>query len=136
MLVPLNPAHVPCDRGTAERIPTPGALTSGFISSEYGDGPPDEKEAIVSVAFNPPPPFVAATAIARAALAGESIEPRPKSSKSLPAATTGTTPARAAPLSARTTRSRVGEISGSPKEQLSTSIPSLTAASTAFAISV
>ena len=73
--------------------------------------------------------------IASAALPGDESEPLPNSSKSFPAATTGTTPAAAAPSSARATRSREGSISGSPRERLITSIPSLTAASIAATIS-
>jgi hypothetical protein len=62
---------------------------------------------------------------------GEPTEPRPKSAKSLPAATTETTPARAAAPSACTTMSREGSISGSPSDMLITSMPSATAASIA-----
>ena len=73
--------------------------------------------------------------IASGALPGDPTEPRPKPSKSLPAAIAGTTPAWAAPLIALTTMSRLGSISGSPSERLITSIPSATAASMPFAIS-
>ena len=45
MLVPLNDAHVPSRGGTDEVMSTPGALTSGFISSEIGVGPPLENDA-------------------------------------------------------------------------------------------
>ena len=129
MLVPLNEAHVPSAGGTEEVMSTPGADTSGFIPSEIGVGPLLEKEAIASC-------FVTAAAvIAFAALPGEETLPRPKSSKSLPAAITGTTPASAAALIAVVTRSRAGSISASPSERLITSMPSLTAASTPAAIS-
>src|SRR5919109_2055562 len=43
MLVPDRPCHVPSRAGTEERIPTPGAVTSGFNCSEIGVGPADEK---------------------------------------------------------------------------------------------
>ena len=86
-------------------------------------------------AAEPRPPVDAATVIAPDASPGEPIEPRPNSSKSFPAATTGTTPAAAAPFSACTTMSRDGSISGSPIERLMTFIPSATACSIAFAIS-
>ena len=69
--------------------------------------------------------------IARAELPGDETEPRPNSSKSFPAATTGTTPAAEAASSASATTSRVGSISGSPSERLITSMPSVTAASIA-----
>ena len=113
---------------------TPGAVTSGFICSEIGVGPLDEKPAITS-AGPASPSLDAATVIAFAALPGEPTEPLPASPKSLPAAITGTTPASAALLIACTTMSRVGSISGSPSERLITSIPSLTASSIPFAIS-
>ena len=66
---------------------------------------------------------------------GESIEPNPSASKSLPAAITGTTPWSAAPSIAWTTMSRAGVISGSPSERLITFIPSSTAASIPATIS-
>src|SRR3954451_9252511 len=129
MLVPLYDDQVPWLDGTEERISAPGAVTSGFSCCEIGVGPLDEKPAMT-------PLFVeAATVIACGVLPGEPTDPRPKSSKSLPAATTGTTPAAAAPWSARTTRSRDGSISGSPSERLITFMPSATAASIAAAIS-
>jgi hypothetical protein len=108
---------------------TPGAETSGFSRNESGVGPAPEKEAICRRLV------VAPTVIAAAAEPGEDSEPRPNPSKSFPAATTGTTPALAAPSSARTTRSRLGAISGSPIERFTTSMPSRTAASIPAAIS-
>src|SRR5215208_6286998 len=129
MLVPLKLCQRPLRRGTEERMFAPGAVTSGFIWREMGVGPPEEKDAIVRA-------FVAAAAvIAREALPGEPTEPRPKASKSFPAAIAGITPAAAAPLIALTTMSRLGSISGSPSERLITSMPSATAASIPFAIS-
>jgi len=74
MLVPLKSAQKPSRRGTEERTLTPGAVTSGFRRSERGVGPPEEKSAIVG-----PSSSSAATEIARAELAGEVIEPGPKS---------------------------------------------------------
>ena len=134
MLVPLNVSHVPTWFGTDERTFTPGALTSGLSWSEIGVGPPDEKPAITSLGA--PRPFVtAATAIASGALAGEPTVPLPRSLKSFPAAVTQTTPAAVAASIASTTTSRLGVISGSPIEKLSTFMPSLTAASIAAAIS-
>ena len=93
-------------------------------------GPLEEKDATTPAA---PERVVvtAATVIASGVEPGELTEPRPKSSKSLPAAMTGTTPARAAAPSACTTMSRDGSISGSPSDMLITSIPSSTAASIA-----
>src|SRR5262245_26654371 len=129
MLVPLKDAQVPLLGGTDEVMSTPGAATSGFIASEIGVGPLLENPAIASC-------FVTAAAvIAFDAVPGESTLPRPKSSKSLPAATTGTTPASAAALMAATARSRDGSISASPSDRLITSMPSLTAASIPAAIS-
>ena len=66
---------------------------------------------------------------------GESIEPAPSTSKSLPAAITGTTPALAAASIACTTMSRDGVISGSPRERLMTFMPSRTACSMPATIS-
>ena len=71
------------------------------------------------------PDVLAPTVIARAELPGDDNEPGPKSSKSFPAATTGTTPAAAAASSASATTSRDGSISGSPIERLMTSMPSV-----------
>jgi hypothetical protein len=117
--------------GVAERIDAPGATTSGLSLRDTGVGPADEKLAMAG----DEPDVVAPTVIAFAALPGEDSDPRPNSSKSLPAATTGTTPAAAAASSARATRSRDGSISGSPSERLMTSMPSATAASIAATIS-
>ena len=132
----LVPSHA-CQRfdGTEERTSTPGAVTSGFGRSETGVGPADEKEATTSGRVPPAPTVDAAVVIAAGALAGEPIEPEPPSPKSLPAATTGTTPAAAALSRARTTMSRRGSTSGSPIERLITFIPSAAAWSIAFAIS-
>src|SRR5215216_4604944 len=102
MLVPLNAVQVPSRAGTDDRIASPGAETSGFIWLESGVGPADENDAIRSGAL-PRPALEAAAAIAFGVEPGELIDPRPNSSKSLPAATTGTTPASAAPFSTRTT---------------------------------
>ena len=129
MLVPLSWPHVWLEVGSDETTLTPGAVTSGFICSETGVGPADEKPAIASV------DVAAATVIASGAFPGEVTVPLPKLVKSFPAATTGTTPAAAAPSSARTTMSREGSTSGSPIERLITFIPSETAASIAAAIS-
>ena len=48
MLVPLKLDHKPARRGTDDSTSTPGAVTSGFIRSESGVGPPEEKSAIPS----------------------------------------------------------------------------------------
>src|SRR4029079_7987397 len=129
MLVPLNDVHVPSLGGTDEVMSTPGALTSGFSSSEIGVGPPLENDATASCLLT------AAAVIALAALPGEEMLPYPKSENSFPAATAGTTPASAAALIAAPTRSRDGSISGSPSDRLITSMPSRTAASIPAAIS-
>src|SRR5262249_31943005 len=107
MLVPLQSCADHWSSGRDERMSTPGAVTSGFIKSEIGVGPADEKPAIWSA--GPLSPSVdAATLIAFVAVAGDPIDPLPASAKSLPAATTGTTPASAAALIAATTMSRDG----------------------------
>ena len=120
----------PTASGTDESTSTPGAVSSGFVRSESGVGPAAEKDAIVAARRRP-----RATVIALAAEPGEPIVPRPKSSKSFPAAVVTTTPARVAPSTAATTMSRAGSISGSPSERLITSMPSRTAASMPAAIS-
>src|SRR5690349_3351940 len=97
MLVPLHSAHSPSREGTDDRTLTPGAVTSGFICSEMGVGPPEEKLAITFDLLE------AAVVMARGAVPGDPTEPRPKPSKSLPAAIAGTTPAWAAPSIALTT---------------------------------
>src|SRR5215208_3964673 len=93
MLVPLNSAKPFC--GTEERTLTPGAVTSGLSSSEYGVGPIDEKLARTSTE-RVRPVVAAAAVIARGALPGELTDPLPES-PSFPAAMHGMTPARAAP---------------------------------------
>ena len=113
---------------------TPGALTSGLRRSESGVGP-DAAEVGEAAGAVESGIVTAATVIASADEPGDESEPWPNSSKSFPAATTGMTPARAAPSSASATRSRDGSISGSPIERLITSIPSATAASIAATIS-
>ena len=77
----------------------------------------------------------AATAIASGAEPGEPALPRPKSSRSFPAAITGTTPARETLLTVSIIASLIGSVSAPPPEKLITSMPSLTAASNAATIS-
>ena len=77
----------------------------------------------------------AATEIASGAVPGEPAEPSPKSSRSFPAAITGTTPAAARLWIASTSASFAGSICGPPPEKLTTSMPSRTAASKAATIS-
>ena len=75
MLVPDN---WPQPVGIDERMPTPGAATSGLRRSESGVGPDDEKSAIT-----PAVPLsgveTAPTVIAFADEPGDVSEPRPKS---------------------------------------------------------
>jgi hypothetical protein len=78
---------------------------------------------------------VAATEIASGAVPGEPALPSPKSSRSLPAAITGTTPASAVFRTASFIASLAGSVSGPPPEKLITFIPSETAASKARTIS-
>ena len=74
MLVPESVVHE--ERGAAERIPTPGALTSGFSCSERGDGPLDEKPATtLAGAFRDVE--TAPTVIASGAVPGDPTEPAP-----------------------------------------------------------
>ena len=75
MLVPLKDAQSPSRRGTEDSTLTPGAVTSGFMRSEIGVGPPEENEAM-----NGPLSLSAAAVIARAELPGEETEPAPSSS--------------------------------------------------------
>ncbi len=119
--------------GMEERIDTPGALTSGFRRRDNGVGPDELKSA--SSLPEASGSVTAPTVIARSDVPGEISDPAPTSSKSFPAATTGTTPAAAAASSARATMSLEGSISGSPSERLITFIPSSTAASIAATIS-
>ena len=75
MLVPENVAHPP---GTDERMPTPGAETSGLRRSESVEGPADEKLSIWSSA--PLARVVTApTVIAFAVVPGDQTLPRPNS---------------------------------------------------------
>jgi hypothetical protein len=75
MLVPLKLDHKPARRGTDDNTSTPGAVTSGFIRSESGVGPPEEKEATKGPLW-----LSAAAVIARAELPGDVTEPAPTSS--------------------------------------------------------
>ena len=76
----------------------------------------------------------AATVIASGADPGEPALPRPKSSRSLPAAITGTTPAAATLRIVGIIASFAGSLSGPPPEKLITFIPSVTALSKAATI--
>ena len=78
---------------------------------------------------------VAATEIASGAVPGEPAVPRPKSSRSLPAAITGTTPASAVLWIVSYIASFAGSVCGPPPEKLMTFMPSATAASKALTIS-
>jgi hypothetical protein len=69
MLVPLNAPKLPWLAGSDEMIDTPGALTSGFICSDIGVGPPEEKPAIALREST------AATVIALGALPGDDTDP-------------------------------------------------------------
>jgi hypothetical protein len=77
----------------------------------------------------------AATVIAAGAVPGEPTVPRPMSSRSFPAAITGTTPAAATFRTTSIIASFAGSDSEPPPEKLITSIPSRTANSNAAAIS-
>jgi hypothetical protein len=77
----------------------------------------------------------AATVIASEAVPGEPTEPRPKSSRSFPAAITGTTPAETTLRMVGIIASFAGSVSGPPPEKLITFIPSETALSKAATIS-
>jgi hypothetical protein len=76
----------------------------------------------------------AATAIASGTVPGEPVVPRPKSSRSLPAAITGTTPAAATLRTVSYIASFAGSVCAPPPEKLMTSIPSTTACSNAATI--
>src|SRR2546429_9926772 len=69
----------------------------------------------------------AATEIASGAVPGEPTEPRPQSSRSFPAAITGTTPALATLRTAPTSGSLLGSTCGPPPVELITSLPSVPA---------
>ena len=73
MLVPLKHAQRPSRRGTDESTSSPGAVTSGFMRSDIGVGPPEEKDEM-----NGPLSLSAAAVIALAELPGEVTEPRAK----------------------------------------------------------
>ena len=77
----------------------------------------------------------AATEIASGAVPGEPTLPSPNSSRELPAAITGTTPASTTLCTASNSTSLAGSVSAPPPEKLMTSMPSATAASKAATIS-
>ena len=107
----------------------PPAFWIGMAPSDGGP-PTTESAGAKTCAFD-----VAATAIASGAVPGEPAVPSPKSSRSLPAAITGTTPARAVLWIASYIASFAGSVCGPPPEKLITFIPSATAASNASTIS-
>src|SRR3954447_21623548 len=78
---------------------------------------------------------VAATEIASGAVPGEPVVPSPKSSRSLPAAITGTTPDSETLCTVSYIASFAGSVCGPPPEKLMTFIPSATADSKACTIS-
>ena len=130
---PFVPGIVPTstswmsDDAHASGMP-PGAGTNGIC-------PRPGAEVTVSARPNTCWFDTAATLIASGAVLGEPTEPRPKRSRSLPAEMTGTTPARATFAITSTIASEAGSPCGPPPEKLMTSIPSVTAASNAAAIS-
>ena len=77
----------------------------------------------------------AATEIASGAVPGEPTVPSPKSSRSLPAAITGTTPAATTFVIVSISASLTGSVCGPPPEKLITFMPSATADSKAAMIS-
>src|SRR2546430_17721693 len=77
----------------------------------------------------------AATVIAAGAVPGDATLPRPKSSRSFPAAITGTTPAAAVLRAISIVASGAGSDSGPPPAQLITFMPAATADSNAATIS-
>ena len=103
-----------------------------WIGTAPSDGGPPETE---SAGANTCEFDVAATAIASGATPGEPAVPKPKSSRSLPAAITGTTPASATLWIVSNIASFDGSVCGPPPEKLMTFIPSATAASNACTIS-
>ena len=94
MLVPCSVPHgPPLPLGRDGRgCRTPGAVTSGFSSSESGVGPAGRE------ARDPVRVRRRGHGDRAGAFAGEPTEPKPKSPKSFPAATTGTTPGRGGAL--------------------------------------
>ncbi len=121
---------VPSRRGTDESTSTPGAVTSGFIRSESGVGPPEEKDAIVRSDSDS-----AATVIARCGRARRGHRPVAEVVVVVPGRDDRDDPGRGGPVEGAATMSRLGSISASPSERLITSIRSRTAASIAATIS-
>src|SRR2546430_186979 len=100
MLVPLRvPQGPPWPGGSDEMTSTPGAATSGFCGSDGGGGRAEETLAGVSR------DETAARVTASGASPGDDTDPSPKSSRWLPGAIGGITPAAAAPSIALTTMS-------------------------------
>ena len=129
MLVPLSGPNGPPWPGSDEMNPTPGAATSGFICSETGVGPADEKLGDRRRRADGRNGDRAGCVARRADRA------RAELAEVVAGGDHGHDTGRAAPSIAETTMSRVGSTSGSPSERLITSIPSETAASIAAAIS-
>ncbi len=130
MLVPdIAPNGPAWFTGSDEVIATPGAATSGFSWSDTGVGPPEEKSAIVPRERRRRDRDRRGRVRRRADRAVAVLVELVVGCDHRHDA--GRAPPRRSPC---TTKSRCGEISGSPSERLITFIPSATAASIAAAI--
>ena len=107
------------------------AIRNGRLCSDTGARESwTESEGAKTCTFD-----AAATEIASGAVPGEPTVPSPNSSRELPAAMTGTTPASTTLCTASISTSFAGSVSAPPPEKLITSMPSATAASKAVTIS-
>src|SRR6185437_15646425 len=114
------------DHAPGNRTPEPWIGTAPRLG-----GPP----CTVSAGANTWEFETAATVIASGTLPGEPAVPRPKSSRSFPAAITGTTPASTVLCTVSYIASFAGSVCGPPPEKLMTFMPSVTADSNAATIS-
>ena len=128
MLVPDSVVY--CAPGAAERMFTPGALTSGFSWSESGVGPLEENEA--TTPGGPSRVVVTApTVIASRVEPGRRERAAAELAEVVAGGDDGHDAGTRGGVSACATMSRLGSTSGSPSDMLITSMPSLTAASIA-----
>ena len=119
MLVPLSCCHWPRRLGAAERISTPGADTSGLRRSDKGVGPARSRQLSADRRR--------ADGDRRRRGSGRRDRSPPEGLEVVPGGDRRDDAGGGAPSMARTTRSRLGGISGSPIERLMTSMPSCTA---------
>ncbi len=128
--LPSRPTMVPTSTSVRSLAPQAAGGSTPAAGTKGNRRPPTVRAGPKTWVFDN-----AATEIESGATPGAPAEPRPNSSRSLPAEITGTTPAAATLETASTSASLAGSVIGPPPEKLITFIPSRTADSKAAMIS-